>query len=113
MFRRVGISTRAFETRSSLVSWVDGKPILITKHDGDYSAMNAVCAHVGCVLLTDIEDNTAICPAHGARYDVTSGSMIERPHVKPEAPCEYSESKTPLETYAVRRTPEGLLEVDI
>lgn len=113
MLKRVGISTRAFERRNAFVSWVDGRPMLITKYNGSYYAINAVCAHMGCVLLTEAEGNIATCSAHGARYDVTTGGVIEKPQIKPDAPCEYSESKTPLETYKIRETPEGFLEVEV
>ena len=113
MIRRVGVSTRAFEELNSLVSWVDGKAILITKYNGNYYAMNAVCAHRGCVLLTSAEGSVATCAAHGAKYDVTTGAMIEKPLVKPDLPCEYTESKTPLETYKVIETPEGALEIEL
>ena len=113
MLKKVGISNKAFERRNALVSWVDGMPILIAKYEGSYYALNAVCAHMGCVLLTGVEGNTATCPAHGAKYDVTSGRMIERPQIKPDALCEYSESKTSLETYRIRETPEGFLEVEV
>lgn len=113
IIKRIGLSSKAFERRNSYVTWVDGKPILIAKYDGNYHAMNAVCAHMGCALLTDVEGNIATCPAHGARYDLTTGAMVEKPQVRPEVPCEYSESKTPLEIYRIRETPEGRLEIDI
>lgn len=113
MIRKIGVSTRAFDERNSLVSWVDGKPILIVKHEGKYHAMNAVCAHRGCVLLTSVEGSTATCLAHGAKYDITTGKMTEKARVHPEAPCEYSESETPLETYKIRETLEGTLEVNL
>ena len=113
MHKRVGISSRAFEGRNAYVSWVDGRPILVTKYNGSYYAMNAICAHRGCVLLTEVEGNIATCAAHGAKYDVTTGALIEKPQVHPDAPCEYSESKTPLETYRIRETTEGSLEVDL
>ena len=113
MTRRIGLSTKAFEKRSSYVSWVDGKPILIVKHAGTYYAMDAVCAHRGCVVLTDVEGFTVTCPAHGAVYDIRTGELNEKPQVHPEAPCEYSESKTPLATYWIRETPEGSLEIDL
>ncbi|MEM3186517.1 MAG: Rieske 2Fe-2S domain-containing protein [Conexivisphaerales archaeon] len=113
MFKRIGISSRAFERRNSLITWVDGKPILIAKHNANYYALNAVCAHMGCALLTDVNGNIAICPAHGAKYDITTGAMIEKPQVRPEVPCEYSELKIPLTTYKVRETPQGPLEIDV
>ena len=113
MLKKVGISGKAFERRNSLISWVDDKPILIAKYNGSYYAMHAVCAHMGCALLTEVEGKIAACPAHGARYDVTTGAMIDKPQVRPEAPCEYSDSKTPLETYKVRETSEGPLEIEV
>jgi len=38
--------------------------------------------------------------------------MIEKPSVRPDAPCEYMQVKAPLKTYRVNVTPEGFLEVE-
>ncbi len=96
-----------------MITWVDNKPILIVKHGDEYYGMLAICAHMGCALLTDVNGYVATCPAHGAKYDVRTGEMIEKPQVRPEARCEYADVKAPLPTYRVRVTQDGFLEVDV
>ncbi|MFB6470362.1 MAG: Rieske (2Fe-2S) protein [Vulcanisaeta sp. AZ3] len=113
MWRRINILVKVFERRNSIIAWVGGKPILIVKEDNNYYGMLAICAHMGCALLTDVNGHIATCPAHLARYDVRTGEMIEKPQVRPEAPCEYEKLSIPLPTYKVRVTQDGFLEVDI
>ncbi|GAB6945556.1 Rieske (2Fe-2S) protein [Vulcanisaeta sp. JCM 14467] len=113
MWRRVSILVKVFERRNSVITWVDGKPILIVKYGDNYYGMHAVCAHMGCALLTDVNGYIATCPAHLAKYDVRTGEMIEKPQVRPDTPCEYADIKTPLPTYRVRVTQDGFLEVDV
>mgnify|MGYP001770689823 FL=1 len=109
----MSILVKVFERRNSVITWVDGKPILIVKYGDNYYGMYAVCAHMGCALLTDVNGYIATCPAHLAKYDVRTGEMIEKPQVRPDTPCEYADIKTPLPTYRVRVTQDGFLEVDV
>ena len=109
---RVSISTRLFERRSSVVTWVNRRPILVARVDGRIYALDAVCAHMGCALLSHTEGPAAICPAHEARYDVRTGALLEAPKVKPEIPCEEEHLSIPLRTYPVTER-DGLLEIDI
>ncbi|WP_069807542.1 Rieske (2Fe-2S) protein [Vulcanisaeta thermophila] len=113
MWKRVTILVKVFDRRNSVITWVDNKPILIVKYGNEYYGMHAICAHMGCALLTDVEGYVATCPAHGAKYDVRTGEMIEKPQVRPEAPCEYEKLSVPLKTYKVRVTQDGFLEVDV
>lgn len=110
--RRVAISMRLFEHRSSVLTWVGGRPVLIARVDGKLYAMDAVCAHMGCALLTEAKDHTSVCPAHEARYDVRTGALVEPARIKPEIPCEMEELRIPLRTYPVAER-DGLLEVDL
>jgi len=109
---RVNILVKVFERRNSIIAWVNNKPILIVKYGDRFYGMDAVCAHMGCALLTDVNGYVATCPAHLAKYDVRTGEMIEKPSVRPDAPCEYMQVKAPLKTYRVNVTPEGFLEVE-
>ena len=109
---RVAISLRLFEHRSSVLTWVAGRPVLIARVEGKLYAMDAVCAHMGCALLTEAQGPTSVCPAHEARYDVRTGALLESPKIKPEIPCEMEELRIPLRTYPVAER-DGLLEVDV
>ena len=109
----MSILVKVFERRNSVITWIDGKPILIVKYGDNYYGMHAVCAHMGCALLTDVNGYIATCPAHLAKYDVRTGEMIEKPQVRPDVLCEYSDIRAPLPTYKVRVTQDGFLEVDV
>ncbi len=111
-WHRVSLSVRVFERRSSVLVWVQGRPILIARVDGKLYAMDAVCAHVGCALLSSTEGYESVCPAHEAKYDIRTGALVAPPRIKPELPCEEEESKVPLRTYPVAER-DGLLEVEL
>lgn len=42
----MSILVKVFERRNSVITWVDGKPILIVKYGDNYYGMHAVCAHM-------------------------------------------------------------------
>ncbi len=111
-YRRVSISTKLFERTNSVMAWVSGKPVLLARYDEKYYAMDPVCSHMGCALIDRVEGREAVCPAHGARFDVTTGDLLAEAKIKPEMKCEYSESKNSLKTYNVREN-NGFLEVDL
>ena len=108
---KVKIHTMVFEKRDSLLIWYNSKPLLIVKNEGKFYAMEAICAHMGCALLSEVNGTTAVCPAHGAKYDVRTGELIEKPVVKPEVPCESERLKIPLKTYNVSVSADGFLEI--
>ncbi|MGC8556225.1 MAG: Rieske (2Fe-2S) protein [Conexivisphaera sp.] len=108
---KVRIHVHSFEDRNSMIIWLGGRPVLIAKYGDKFYGMDAVCAHMGCALLSEAEGPIAICPAHGARYDMRTGEMVEPPHVKPEVPCEQEQVRVPLRTYRVSVGPDGLLDV--
>ena len=111
-FRRISLSTRVFEGRTSVVTWIQGRPVLVAKVDDELYAMDAVCAHMGCALLTEVDEHVATCPAHRAKYDVRTGAILERATVRPEQPCCEESLSIPLRTYRVRDE-EGLLAIDM
>ena len=111
-FRKVSISTRVFSRRSSILAWVNRRPVLVAKVDGSLYAMDAVCAHLGCAVLTEADGAHVTCPAHEAVWDVRTGALIAEPKVKPEMPCEEEALGVPLRTYPVRER-EGFVEIDL
>lgn len=111
-YYRVGISTKLFEKTNSVIAWVAGKPVLLATYRERYYAMDPVCSHMGCALIDHVEENEAVCPAHSARFDITSGKLLVSPRIKPEIKCEYTDSNNPLKTYDVREN-NGFLEIDL
>jgi len=95
-----------------MIIWLGGRPVLVVRDGDRFYGMDAVCAHMGCALLSEARGTIAICPAHGAKYDVRTGQMVEPPQIKPEVPCEQEEVRVPLRTYRVTVGPDGLLDVE-
>lgn len=57
-----------------------GKEIVVTKLDGNYYAMDNVCAHAGADLHEgELNNNELTCPWHGARWDIKTGNLISFP----------------------------------
>lgn len=56
----------------------EGRPaVIIKKKDGGYSALSAVCTHLGCIIQWEKESGDFLCPCHAGRFSadgtVTSG----------------------------------------
>ena len=66
---------------------VQDKEILIANVNGDYSAIDNICTHLGGDLSQGIlEGNVLTCPRHQAKFDVTTGRVISPPKVGPYNP---------------------------
>jgi len=58
-------------------------PIVILNIAGDFFAIADVCTHDdGPLGEGEIEDHEIICPRHGARFDVRTGTVQALPAVK-------------------------------
>jgi nitrite reductase/ring-hydroxylating ferredoxin subunit len=58
----------------SMVVRVAGRDIALFNVDGQVYATGDVCAHAGASLGSGkLHGTTVTCPAHGFRYDVTTG----------------------------------------
>jgi len=78
--------------QSRLVT-VDGVAIAVFNLDGSYYALEDVCTHDGSPLLGSgleineiIEGDQIICPRHGARFCIRTGSALTPPAYEP-VPC--------------------------
>lgn len=57
---------------------VDGKPVVVTRHDGGYGALDARCPHQGGPLDEgSIEGELLRCPWHGWGFDPLTGEAVE------------------------------------
>ena len=71
---------------------VNGKIVAVFLVDGEYSAINDLCPHMGASLATGyVEDSGVTCPWHAWRFCVKDGTWLDNPN-----------SKTRTETFAVR-----------
>jgi nitrite reductase (NADH) small subunit len=59
------------------------KTICIANVNGEYSAMDNVCLHVGGPLGQGmIENGKVVCPWHGWQYDPKTGEAVHNPKAK-------------------------------
>jgi nitrite reductase/ring-hydroxylating ferredoxin subunit len=59
---------------------IHGKEIMIANVDGKFYAINDRCGHMNVRLSMGTLTNTVVtCPAHFARFDVTTGKLISEP----------------------------------
>jgi nitrite reductase/ring-hydroxylating ferredoxin subunit len=74
---------------------VKGKPILLTKVNGQVYAVSNLCPHAGCQLQGGILTGYVVmCPCHGWKFDVRNGQYQEIPQVKLESyPCKTENGK--------------------
>jgi nitrite reductase/ring-hydroxylating ferredoxin subunit/uncharacterized membrane protein len=63
---------------------VDGKDVVIVKHEDGIHAFGGICSHYGCGLWEGkLEEHTVTCQCHGSQYDIRDGSLIHGPATAP------------------------------
>jgi 3-phenylpropionate/trans-cinnamate dioxygenase ferredoxin subunit len=64
--------------------WVDDRPVALCRVGDEVYAISDICTHQEFFLSEGKLVGTIIeCPAHGARFDVTTGRVRRLPAVKP------------------------------
>lgn len=59
---------------------VDDRFVVIVNLDGEYFCVDDVCTHDGGPLGDgELEGGCLVCPRHGAKFDVRTGSAVEMP----------------------------------
>ena len=64
-----------------------GRPVSVVKTQDGYSAVSAVCTHLGCIVKWKKGRRQFFCPCHGGRFDV-HGRVLGGPARRPLAPLE-------------------------
>jgi cytochrome b6-f complex iron-sulfur subunit len=57
--------------------------MLIHQDDGSWTALSAVCTHLGCTPAYQPDKKIIYCPCHGGVYDPRTGANISGPPPKP------------------------------
>lgn len=69
-------------------------PALLIHHEDDHwTALNAVCTHLGCTVQYEASSKKVICACHGGEYDAKTGANTGGPPPRP------------LDSYNVEVTP--------
>ncbi len=69
---------------SALMFRFGSKPSLLIHHDdGTWTALTAVCTHLGCTVQYQPEQHRIHCACHGGVYDPKTGGNVSGPPPKP------------------------------
>jgi cytochrome b6-f complex iron-sulfur subunit len=69
---------------SALMFKFAGRPAILLHHaDDTWTALTAVCTHLGCTVQFDKERKAIYCACHGGMYDPKTGANISGPPPKP------------------------------
>lgn len=62
---------------------VNGRMVAVFFIDGEYTAINDTCPHMGASLATGhVEDGGVICPWHAWKFCVRDGTWLDNPTAK-------------------------------
>lgn len=75
-------STADLPAGTGAVFSVGNKAVIVINTPDGYSALSAVCTHLGCVVFWDEQKQVVSCPCHEAYFN-TNGAVISGP---PPAP---------------------------
>lgn len=72
------------EPGAALMFKFAGRPaILIHEKDGSWTALSAVCTHLGCTVQYEPDKDRIYCACHGGVYDPRTGANVSGPPPKP------------------------------
>jgi cytochrome b6-f complex iron-sulfur subunit len=61
---------------------VAGRPVIVVNTGDGFSALSAVCTHLGCIVKWKKAHRQFFCPCHGGRFDV-EGRVLGGPAPRP------------------------------
>lgn len=64
------------------VTYIPDQQVYIVRSQQGFSALSAVCTHLGCITQWKPEANMIACPCHGSKFR-EDGSKIEGPAPRP------------------------------
>lgn len=66
-----------------------GRQLVVANVGGKFFAMGRICTHKGAPLDEgELDGRILTCPWHGAKFDVTTGKVVQGPAQKDEPVCE-------------------------
>lgn len=70
--------TSEFENKTTKTVMVENKPVIVSKLDDKFYAVDAVCTHMhGYLPAGKIEGACITCPVHHAQFDLKNGKMLK------------------------------------
>ena len=86
---RVEIDLNTLPLGSSQTVIYQGRPTIVVNTPDGYSAYNAVCPHLGCVVKWETRTQNIVCPCQGGKFG-TDGSVLGGPIPGPLKPVSLS-----------------------
>lgn len=57
---------------------VDEKPIMLSRINGEFYAVDAICPHkFGYLPMGQVNQSCIVCPAHAAEFDLKTGKLTK------------------------------------
>jgi 3-phenylpropionate/trans-cinnamate dioxygenase ferredoxin component len=108
-WKSTGVAVAAFPPGSKREVMIEGATLLLVRIGPLVHAVDGICPHEGGLLADGaLEQETIVCPQHGAEFDTVTGKVLADPDgVKPPAG-----GVTPLVRYATR-VDGGIVWVDL
>lgn len=76
----------ALPKNTSMMFKFGSQPAMLIHHDDDsWTALSAVCTHLGCTAGYEPNEKRVFCPCHGGVYDAKTGANVAGPPPKPLA----------------------------
>ncbi len=70
--------TSEFENKTMKTVMIADKPVIISKLDGKFYAIDAICTHMhGYLPAGKVDGACIICPVHRAQFDLKSGKILK------------------------------------
>lgn len=77
----------AIPSNSALMFKFGSQPAMLIHHeDGGWTALSAVCTHLGCTPSYEPAEKRIFCACHGGVYDPKTGANVSGPPPKPLTP---------------------------
>jgi len=84
---------------------IDNRELLIVNVDGKYYVVSSKCTHMkGDLSMGSLDGKIVTCPKHGAKFNVTTGEVVEKPKIGIFRP-----KTANLVTYEVKIEKENIL----
>lgn len=80
----ITLDVTALPRNAALMFKFGGRPAMLLRHaDDTFTALSAICTHLGCTVAYQPEQDRIHCACHGGVYDPRTGANVSGPPPKP------------------------------
>jgi cytochrome b6-f complex iron-sulfur subunit len=82
--KEVSLDAANLPLNAALMFKFGGRPAVLIHHpDGSWTALSAICTHLGCTVAYEPDQHRIHCACHGGVYDPVTGANVSGPPPKP------------------------------